>query len=137
VLDRHSQIVAQRAETELAELAHELHAREVDPFTILLELGRRNAQLGCPRREVLSIVRDLPGLKKWRPLSDAWRARMNAIDPEEAVAGLTAPEMEERNRRRRAYALAQWCQFHAGKRIVEEVVVAAGDIACRHLENVA
>jgi hypothetical protein len=128
------QILQQRALEELRELALQLHDRALEPFDILLELGRRNALLGLPFKSVLPFVRELPRLEKWHA-GRAWQERVNRHGPDELVDGLESPDFEEHQSKQRAYALAAWLNGNAGKPIVEDVVAAGMQVALGHLKS--
>jgi hypothetical protein len=128
-------VLHERAYRDLTDLARQLHQAGKQPLAILLELGRLNAQLGCPFVSVLPSMHQLPGLERWTPedVLAVVQARLNSQDQADIVAGLESPAMEERERRRRACKLSVWLWRHAGERIAEQVVCAAEFIATDHL----
>jgi hypothetical protein len=126
-------VVRQRVRTDLVGLAADLHRRQLEPFDILLVVLRRtelHRQLGAdiPADAALRVVRRLPGLSAWQPMDD-WQRYITEADPDELIAGLESPEMEEEKRSRRAHALADWLRVRAGSLIAEEIVAAAERIA--------
>jgi hypothetical protein len=126
-----------RARQELADLAADLDRRGVGTFDMFLALNQRNSQLGSPCPSVLPFIRVLPGLERWEPLAN-WSARIKAAaghDPASLAEGIPDDDLERVHRRRRATALADWLRGHGGSLIVEEVVIAAEAVCCRHLEE--
>ena len=129
-------VLRRRAETELRELAMQLHADGAHPLDVLLEVGRLAAQLRqsgspLPAEAALAAVRGLPELSTFDPL-DSWVQRLGESDADALAESIDLPAEQEQDRRRRAWALATWLNVKGGSFLAEEVVQAAEAIARRH-----
>jgi hypothetical protein len=130
---------------ELLEAARRLRAGGMSAFNITLELGRLNAQRGWQLREVISIVRQLPGLEGYSAVGE-WAERMRKAEPpavrlweDEPSDAPVGPSHEEANRRRQGQRFAgRFTRYEPEVKpvLLDMLAPSVGEIAAEVAERV-